>query len=240
MIYRSDKVRSDKVELFNRWMVEQHSGRERHSPYARGGDNRDSGRRFDQHRSHSRHETHDHASRRDSRDRRDDHRDGRGNGGEREHERSHSPPSSGGAQAAGITSLHSLHNPSGGFEPLRDQLTEQQAAVKERVHHAVATKLLARRRKDVCITKKIYTKTGVRNPIGFDKEIQIIRGLATSFAWADARGLLNVSTIREPRTRAAAQRLPEAPGPLCARDACDGHGSRVCGRGRTRASWTCF
>ena len=45
MIYRSDKV-----ELFNRWMVEERSGRERYSPYARGGDNRDSGRRFDQHR----------------------------------------------------------------------------------------------------------------------------------------------------------------------------------------------
>ena len=71
MIYRSDKV-----ELLNRWMVEERSGRERYRPYARGGDNRDSGRRFDQHRSHSRH---DHAGRRDSRDHRDDRRDGRGN-----------------------------------------------------------------------------------------------------------------------------------------------------------------
>ena len=29
-------------------------------------------------------------------------------------------------------------------------------------------------------------------------DIKIIRGLAKSFAWGKARGLLNVSTIREP------------------------------------------
>ena len=70
---------SDKLELFNRWTAEERSRREHVSPYARGDDNRDRGRRFDQHRSHSRHDAHDHASRRDSRDHRDDRRDSRGN-----------------------------------------------------------------------------------------------------------------------------------------------------------------
>ena len=115
--------------------------------------------------------------------------------GERERSRSPSPPASGGAQAAGITSLHSLHNPSGGFEPLRDQLTEQQAAVKERVHHAVATKLVARRRKDVCITKKIYTKTGVRNPIGFEKEMQTQVERSRADRQAKAAAALGSATI---------------------------------------------
>ena len=152
MIYRSDKV-----ELLNRWMVEERSGR------------------MVEQRS-----------------------------GERERSRSPSPPASGGAQAAGITSLHSLHNPSGGFEPLRDQLTEEKAAVKERVIDAVANKLVERRCKDVDIAKKIYTTTGARNPIGFEKEIKIIRGLATSFAWADARGVLNVAD--HPRAENAGRR----------------------------------
>ena len=79
-----------------------------------------------------------------------------------------------------------------------DQLTEQRAAVKERVTDAVATDALARRRMEVRITKNIYTKTGVRNEIGFNKEIDKIRGLAKRFAWAKDRDLLNVSTIREP------------------------------------------
>ena len=67
----------DKIELLNKWMVEHRSRpRERYSPYGRGGDNRDGGHRFDQHRRDNHHE---HGGRRDSRDHRDDRRDSRGN-----------------------------------------------------------------------------------------------------------------------------------------------------------------
>ena len=67
----------DKIELLNKWMVEHRSRpRERYSPYGRGGDNRDGGRRFDHHRRDNHHE---HGGRRDSRDHRDDRRDSRGN-----------------------------------------------------------------------------------------------------------------------------------------------------------------
>ena len=66
-----------KIELLNKWMVQHRSRpRERYSPYGRGGDNRDGGRRFDHHRRDNHHE---HGGRRDSRDHRDDRRDSRGN-----------------------------------------------------------------------------------------------------------------------------------------------------------------